>query len=100
MPKLVILSQGFTGQTHELKAETTTIGRTDDNTFTIPENSISSRHCEIIQRGSEYYVKDLDSTNGTFINGQKVGSSPIKPGQVLRCGQVEVRFESDFGLYQ
>ena len=94
MPKLVVLSEGFTGQTHELKAETSTIGRTDDNTFTIPENSVSSRHCEIIQRGDEYYVKDLNSTNGTYINGQKVSSSPLKTGQILRCGQVEMRLES------
>lgn len=97
MPKLVILSQGFTGQTHEMTADTTTIGRTDDNTVTIPEGSVSSRHCEILRRGEEYYVKDLDSTNGTYINGQKINSSPLKSGQILRCGQIEMRLESGDG---
>jgi pSer/pThr/pTyr-binding forkhead associated (FHA) protein len=97
MPKLVVLSEGFTGLSHELKAETTTIGRTEENTFTIAENSVSSRHCEIVQRGNEYYVKDLGSTNGTYINGQKVKSSPLKSGQILRLGSVDMRLESGDG---
>ncbi len=40
-------------------------------------------------------VKDLNSTNGTYINGDKVSESPLKPGQILRLGQIELRLESD-----
>ena len=40
-------------------------------------------------------VKDLNSTNGTYINGAKVTESAIKPGQILRLGQVEMRLETD-----
>ena len=95
MARLVVLSDGMTGRTYELKVDKTTIGRVEDNAFQIPESSVSSHHCEILLQGSEVIVKDLNSTNGTFINGQKVTTqSAIKPGQTLRLGQVDIRFES------
>ena len=45
-------------------------------------------------RGTDLLVKDLNSTNGTFINGEKVVEAVLKPGQILRLGQVEMRLES------
>lgn len=93
MAKLVLLSAGLTGRSHELNVDKTTIGRVEDNTFQITEASVSSHHCEILLRGSDVMVKDLNSTNGTFINGEKVGESVLKPGQVLRLGQIEMRLE-------
>lgn len=95
MAKLVILSQGMTGRSHELKVDKTTIGRVDDNTFPITEASISSHHCEVLLRGADVVVRDLDSTNGTFINGEKITESVLKPGQTLRLGQIELRLETD-----
>src|SRR4051812_15793997 len=95
MAKLVVLSAGMTGRTHELKADTTTIGRVEDNTFQIAEPSVSSHHCEIVLKGTEVVVKDLGSTNGSFINGEKVTESVLKPGQLLRLGQIEMRLETD-----
>jgi pSer/pThr/pTyr-binding forkhead associated (FHA) protein len=95
MAKLVLLSAGMTGRTYDLKAEKTSIGRVEDNQFQIAEPSISSHHCEVLLRGNDVVVKDLTSTNGTFINGEKVTESPLKPGQILRLGQVEIRLETD-----
>jgi pSer/pThr/pTyr-binding forkhead associated (FHA) protein len=95
MAKLVLLSQGLTGQTHELKVDKTTIGRVDDNSFPILEPSVSSHHCEILLKGSEVVVRDLNSTNGTFINGEKIAESVLKPGQILRLGQIEMRLETE-----
>jgi hypothetical protein len=95
MLKLVVLSPGMTGRTQELKAEKTTIGRVDDNTFPIVEPSVSSHHCEVILRGSEVLVRDLNSTNGTYIGGEKVTERVLKPGQILRLGQVDMRLEAD-----
>ena len=95
MAKLVILSQGMTGRSHELKVDKTTIGRVDDNTFPIAEASVSSHHCEVLLRGSDVVIHDLNSTNGTFINGEKITESVLKPGQTLRLGQVELRLEAE-----
>jgi len=94
MARLVILSEGFTGKAYELTGEKSTIGRVDDNSFPIPEGSVSSHHCEVLLKGADVIIHDLNSTNGTFINGHQVtGQAPIKPGQILRLGQVEMRLE-------
>src|SRR5216117_756130 len=95
MAKLVVLSAGMTGRAHELKVDKTTIGRVDDNSFQIAEASVSSHHCEISMQGSDALVKDLNSTNGTFINGEKITEAVLKPGQTLRLGQIELRLETD-----
>ena len=95
MAKLVVLSAGMTGRTQELKVDKTTIGRVEDNTFQIAEPSVSSHHCEVLLRGSDVVVRDLNSTNGTYINGEKVTENVIKPGQILRLGQIEMRLETD-----
>src|SRR5208282_1775366 len=72
----------------------TTIGRVDDNTFPIPDGSVSSHHCEVLLRGTDVVIHDLNSTNGTFVNGHQVtGEAVLKPGQILRLGQVEIRLE-------
>src|SRR5689334_10706218 len=94
MAKLVLLSAGMTGRTHELKVDKTTIGRVEDNTFQIAEPSVSSHHCEVLLRGSDIVVRDLNSTNGTYINGEKISESVLKPGQTLRLGQIEMRLET------
>ncbi|MGC8743966.1 MAG: FHA domain-containing protein [Verrucomicrobiia bacterium] len=95
MYRLVILSEGMTGRSYELKSEKTTVGRVEDNAFHIPEPSVSSHHCEIYLRGNEVFIKDLNSTNGTFIDGVQITEGVIKPGQILRLGQVLLRLESD-----
>jgi len=94
MARLVLLSEGLTGKTFELKPEVTTVGRVPDNVFQIPEASVSSHHCEIQLRGSDLFVRDLDSTNGTFINGEKIKEGVLKPGQILRLGMVDMRLET------
>ena len=94
MPRLVLLTEGFTGRSFELKAERSTVGRLEDNNFQIPAPSVSSHHCEIQLKGSEVVVKDLDSTNGTFINGEQITEQALQVGQTVRFGSVEARLEA------
>ncbi len=79
---------------HDLSEKWITIGRADGNTFQIAEASVSGRHCEARLRDGELDVRDLQSTNGTFVNGQKVSEASVKPGQTFRLGEVELRFEA------
>ena len=95
MAKLVVLSEGLTGRSHELTAERTTVGRVEDNTFQLAEASVSSHHCEILQQGGEIKIKDLNSTNGTFIDGKQISEGILKPGQTLRLGKVDIRLEGE-----
>lgn len=94
MARLVILSDAQMGRSYDLKDGTTTIGRVEDNAFQIAEASVSSHHAEVVVKGDNVLIRDLNSTNGTFINGQQITTeSPLKPGQTLRFGQIELRLE-------
>lgn len=93
MAKLVVLTQSMAGRSVDL-GERTTIGRVEDNAFQIAEPSVSSRHCEILLQGGEVLVKDLGSTNGTFINNEKITEGILKPGQTLRLGNIELKLDA------
>jgi pSer/pThr/pTyr-binding forkhead associated (FHA) protein len=97
MAKLVVLTEGLTGRNVELSTTKTTIGRLDDNGFAIPEPSVSSHHCEVWLKGDDVVVRDLNSTNGTYLNEVQLAVDKeltLKPGQILRLGQVELRYET------
>lgn len=93
MAKLQVLSGSLAGQSYELKVDKTTVGRVEDNTLQLAEPSVSSHHCEVLLKGSDVVIKDLNSTNGSFINGEKITEAVLKPGQTLRLGQVELRLD-------
>ncbi len=94
MARLVLLSEGFNGRSYELKVDKTTVGRVSDNAFEIPEASVSSHHAEILLRGNDIVIRDLGSTNGTFINGEKITEAVLKPGQTLRFGTIDLRLDT------
>jgi len=94
MPELVVLTENLAGLSHELSENWSTIGRAEGNTFQIADPSISGRHCEILLRGQEIIVSDLNSTNGTFVKGERITKAVLRPGQILRLGNVELRLEA------
>src|SRR5215469_16726338 len=94
MAKLVVLTQSMAGRSYDLATERTTVGRVEDNAIQIAEPSVSSRHCEILLRGEDVVIKDLGSTNGTFINGEKITEGVLKAGQTLRLGNIELKLDT------
>jgi hypothetical protein len=70
-----------------------TLGREADNDFVIEHPSLSKHHCEFVIMDSGVTVKDLDSANGTFIDGQAVSESVLLPGQMLQLGEVRLQLE-------
>ena len=94
MARLVLLSEGYTGRSYELKVEQTTVGRTSDNSIEIPDGSVSSHHGEFLLRGQEVVFRDLGSTNGSYLGAEKITEVTLKHGQVIRLGQIEMRFEA------
>ena len=94
MAKLIFIDQRFAGRVYELVLEKTTVGRDDQNTLTIRDRSLSARHCEILTYGPEVIVRDLNSRNGTFVQGVRLNQqSQVKSGQTVRFGSVEARLE-------
>ncbi len=97
MPKLVVLTVGFNDRSLEVKPEKTTVGRVEDNQFQLAEPSVSSHHCEIWAKGDDIIIKDLGSTNGSYVNEKQIEANKeatLRPGQVLRLGQIELRYET------
>lgn len=92
-PYLVLRSE-LLGRTVTLNGTKTTIGRLAENTVSIDDGSISLNHCEIFQRNGEVLVKDLGSTNGTFIDDERIVEGPLKAGQKFRVGSVEFEVET------
>ena len=94
MARLVVITPPTAGGAYELGAPWATIGRADGNTIQIADISVSGRHCEVKLHGGELVVRDLLSTNGTFIGGRKITEGVLSAGQALRLGDVQLRFEA------
>src|SRR6266542_7013791 len=90
MPKLII-----SGTAHELAEELITIGRAPENAIVIDDPSVSSRHAQLELAGETYRVKDLDSTNGTRVNGIPITETMLRFDDRLRFGAAEARYEPD-----
>jgi hypothetical protein len=58
-----------------LRKETTVIGRNPDNDVVAGEKFVSRRHCAVVKKGGIFYLEDLQSSNGTFVNGVRIGES-------------------------
>ena len=72
----------------------TTLGRDVNNAIVVEDRFASAEHAMLTFRGRTWYVEDLGSTNGTFVNGSEVdGPSPVGFGDELQIGQVRLRLE-------
>lgn len=94
MAKLLIQMPDGSEVTYDLPEEKTTVGRRPDNSLVIDDDSVSSYHAEIVFENGSFFVKDLGSTNGTYISNGKVGDSPLNHGDELRFGSIVTHFES------
>lgn len=72
----------------------TSLGRDVNNSIVLDDEFVSATHAALTYRGRAWYVEDLGSTNGTFVNGSQVdGLSPIAFGDEVQVGQVRLRLE-------
>ena len=70
------------------------IGRHDDCLIRIRSSQVSRRHCEVLTEGDTLVVRDLGSSNGTFVNGKRVlGKQALNPGDVITIGGVTLRVD-------
>ncbi len=95
MPKLKISLPGGITSAHDLTEDTITLGRVADNAIQIDDASVSSHHAELTRDGDGYILKDLDSTNGTRLNGVAHSEGRLKDGDQITFGNIETIFESE-----
>jgi len=74
--------------------EIATLGRDVNNAIVLEDDFVSSAHATLTFRGRAWYVEDLGSTNGTYVNGTRIdGISPLAFGDELQLGQVRFRLD-------
>src|SRR3954466_14562079 len=78
MSALTIQLPGMPPVTHVLKDDTITIGRMKGNTIVIADDSVSLLHAKITRVNGRFHLKDLNSTNGTLVNGQSISEAPLR----------------------
>jgi len=90
--KLLVISGPLQGREFVLNRDTFTIGSGSHNDLTIEDSTVSKRHCEIVVEQSGYLIRDLDSTNGTFVQGVRVSSAHLAPGSEIQLGKTRIVF--------
>ena len=94
MATLVIKSGDLEGRILQLKMGVNRFGRGPKNDFQIEHASVSLHHCEVLLRDGEVRIRDLDSTNGTSLEGKAIKESVLQAGQTMHLGDVELLVES------
>ncbi len=97
MAMLIGMSEGYRGKTYEVKPPKVTIGRTTTNSLTFDHASVSSQHCVIKRENRQFLLKDLESTNGTRVNGREITETALKPKDLVQIGSLEFVFDADEG---
>jgi pSer/pThr/pTyr-binding forkhead associated (FHA) protein len=92
MPTLVIQLPNLPPVEHVLREDTVTIGRMKGNTIALDDISVSLSHARITRKDGDYFLKDLNSTNGTMLNGQSVTEARLRDGDHVKFGEVTGRF--------
>lgn len=94
-PTRFVVTQGNQQGLSLPAAATINLGRAPDSTFILDDDYASARHAQLLQADANTWVlTDLDSTNGTFVNGQRVtGSVSVTAADVIRIGKTQMRLE-------
>jgi hypothetical protein len=95
MPKLIVKSTEFAPGEIELKPGINRFGRSPGSDHHLNHPAISELHCEIIVENSLVFVRDLASTNGTFIDQRQIRESALYAGQILQIGPVEMILDAE-----
>ena len=95
MPKLQISLPDGTQISFDLIEDNITVGRVEDNMIQIDDASVSSHHAELVRDGDDYILRDLDSTNGTRLNGTAHTEGRLKDGDEITFGKIDAIYESE-----
>ena len=94
-PKLIILSEQLRGQRFELTENIYTCGRVQDRDICIADPTISTHHCDFVQRDGSYILIDRGSTNGTRVNNIPITEQALQNTDILQIGGIEILYDCD-----
>ena len=84
----------------ELRREETVIGRTSECDIPLPSNNVSRKHACVGFRNEEYHIKDLNSTNGVYVNGVKIEKCVLRNLDQIEIGGIKLLFNEEQILEQ
>jgi pSer/pThr/pTyr-binding forkhead associated (FHA) protein len=94
LANVVVRSGALKGQRFPIRVPIVNIGRAEYNDIVLPDESVSTMHAKMMRREGIWMLADLESTNGTLVDGEPVkGEVPVAPGAFIRFGQVQTIFE-------
>jgi pSer/pThr/pTyr-binding forkhead associated (FHA) protein len=94
LANFLVRSGGLKGTRLMVKTPIANVGRADYNDLVLPDESVSTAHAKLQRREGVWVLVDLGSTNGTFVDGERIAAdTPIAPGTLVRFGDVQLVFE-------
>ncbi|WP_079437071.1 FHA domain-containing protein [Zoogloea sp. LCSB751] len=95
MPRLILSMDGLVLKEMTLEKERTTIGRKPHNDIQIDNLAISGEHAAIVTILNDAFLEDMNSTNGTYVNGQPVKKHVLKSNDVIELGKYRLKYLAD-----
>jgi len=92
---LVLFKKDGSQKAFSLSSGTTIIGRRHDCDLCIPLMVVSKRHCQLNQNKEAVKIRDLDSRNGTFLNGKRINETTLQPGDYIKIGPLTFLLQID-----
>jgi pSer/pThr/pTyr-binding forkhead associated (FHA) protein len=92
--KLIGLTGNYRGKEYEMTGDEFTVGRSKNNDLVLDENTISGRHAKFVRKGEQWELIDENSTNGTFVNGEKITNRIVRPDDLVKFDEWEFSFKN------
>ena len=91
--QLIVMSRSGRGKQYVVNSRICYVGRDDTNQVAIDDDALSKKHAKIVYAAGQYCIEDLASSNGTFVNGERVVSrAALKDGDLIRLGLLILKF--------
>lgn len=95
MPKMIVSIDGVVIKEVQLTKDRMTLGRRPYNDIVIDNLAVSGEHAALQMAGHEVYLEDLDSTNGTYVNGKSIKKQLLQNGDAIEVGKYKIKFVGD-----
>src|SRR6266545_610376 len=98
MAKLIINPTSSSRREIALARTLMSIGRDPSNDVVLPDAMVSRRHAVIEYRGSQYFLRDCNSSNGSLVNGDRVSERSLRDGDLVAIGTARLLFREEMGI--
>jgi hypothetical protein len=95
MPKMIVSIDGVVIKEVQLTKDRTTLGRRPYNDIVIDNLAVSGEHAVMQMSGAEVFLEDLNSTNGTYVNGKAIKKQQLQNGDTVEIGKYKIKFVHD-----